>query len=278
MKDIVQQRLEKYNCKSSDEEMMALKEITQEVALNSLGKVGFFKEACFLGGTALRIVHGLDRFSEDLDFSTNIKNKDFDLDYYLNKAIAQMNAFGYDISTDNKDLSDLAVKGRFLKDDSIKKVLTFNHHQDLRQIIKIKIEIDTNPPLGAIRSVEYIDFPEDFAVACYNLESLMAGKLHALLCRKYTKGRDFYDFLWYSANKVSPNIDFLSNALNQTGPFAGENKIFDINFVKEELVEKIEATDWDSLKLDIRKFLNPQKAKTLDLWGVDFFKNKIDKL
>ena len=121
----------------------------------------------------------------------------FSLDNYLDKAMVYMNAYGYDLSFDKKDLSDKAVQSRFLKDDSIKNVLTFKHVQDTRFKIKIKIEIDTNPPVGADRTVENVNFPMDFPVAAYDLKSCMSGKIHALLCRPYLKGRDWYDLLWY---------------------------------------------------------------------------------
>lgn len=143
MKDIIQQRLEKYNPTSPEDELNALKEITQEVALYSLYKVGFFQNVCFLGGTGLRILHGLDRFSEDLDFSLWRPDTNFKLEDFLDKAMVQMNAYGYDLSIDKKDLNDKSVQSRFIKDDSIKKVLTFKHAQDSRTKIKIKVEVDT---------------------------------------------------------------------------------------------------------------------------------------
>lgn len=278
MKDIIQKRLEKYNPTSPDEELNALKEITQEVALYSLYKAGFFQNACFLGGTSLRILHGLDRFSEDLDFSLWKEDKDFSLDNYLDKAMVYMNAYGYDLSFDKKDLSDKAVQSRFLKDDSIKNVLTFKHIQDARSKIKIKIEIDTNPPLGADRSVEYVNFPLDFPVSAYDLKSCMSGKIHALLCRSYVKGRDWYDLLWYISESVSPNLVFLKNALFQMGPWKGIEIELNEQFIKNELQEKIQSLDWNDVKFDVRKFLKPEKAETLELWGSEFFNMKLLKL
>jgi predicted nucleotidyltransferase component of viral defense system len=278
MKDIIQKRLEKYNPKSSTEELNALKEITQEVVLYSLYKAGFFQNACFLGGTSLRILHGLDRFSEDLDFSLWKKDQEFSLDDYLEKAMVYMNAYGYDLSFDKKDLSDKAVQGRFLKDDSIKNVLTFKHIQDARSKIKIKIEIDTNPPVGADKTVEYVKFPMDFPVAAHDLKSCMSGKVHALLCRPYVKGRDWYDLLWYISEEVRPNLLFLKNALLQLGPWENTEIELDEKFIKEELQKKITSIDWKETKLDVRKFLKPEKAETLDLWCIEFFEKKLLKL
>jgi len=278
MKDLIQNKLGRYNLTCAEDELMALKEITQEVALYSLQKAGFFRKACFIGGTSLRILHGVSRFSEDLDFSTNTNDSEFDLEYYLGRAMNDMNAFGYDLSINKKDLDDKAVKSRFLKDDSIKKVLTFQYKQDSRQKIKIKVEIDTNPPLGANRVVEYIDFPEDFSIASFDLPSLMSGKIHALLCRPYPKGRDWFDFLWYISNKVSPNLLFIKNALFQLGPWKEEDINVDISFVKKELLAKIMLLNFDDIRDDAQKFLMKEKAKSLDMWGRDLFENKINKL
>ena len=278
MKDLIQKRLERYNPTCAEDELMALKEITQEVVLYSLQKVGFFRDVCFLGGTSLRIIHGVNRFSEDLDFSTTSTNKNFDLEYYLDRALNYLNAYGYDLSMDKKDLDGKAVKSRFLKDDSIKKVITFQYKQYPRQKIKIKVEIDTNPPEGANRVVEYIEFPEDFSIASYDLPSLMSGKIHALLCRPYPKGRDWFDFLWYISNKVSPNLIFLENALFQQGPWKEKKINVDMLFIKQELLNKISSLNFDEIRDDAQKFLMKEQANSLDIWGVGLFENKINKL
>lgn len=279
MKDIIQNRLDNvYEIKTAEDKLNALKEITQEVALYALYKAGFFEKACFIGGTCLRIVHSLDRFSEDLDFSTKRPESHFDLDAYLEKAIKVMEPYGYNLTIDEKDLSDKSVQSRFLKDDSIKKILTFKHRQDPRQKIKIKVEIDTQPPLGAIDKVEYIDFPDDFQILAYDIPSLMSGKIHALLCRSYSKGRDWYDFSWYVKNNYSPNLKFLENALNQLGPWKGHNLEISEIFLKKALIQKVQSIDWNDVKEDVRKFLGPDKAKSIELWSPEFFESKVKKL
>ncbi len=279
MKDIIQNRLDNhYDIKTAEGELNALKEITQEVVLYALYKVGFFEKACFIGGTCLRIVHSLDRFSEDLDFSTKSVNPDFDLDMYLEKSMEIMRPYGYELTIDDKDLRDKNVQSRFLKDDSIKKVLTFRHKQDERQKIKIKVEIDTRPSVGAVEKIEYIDFPDDFQILAYDIPSLMSGKIHALLCRPYNKGRDWYDFSWYVKNNFTPNIKLLKNALKQLGPWEGKDIQIDETFLRDTLIEKIKSLKWDDVKQDVRKFLNPEKAQSLDLWSADFFESKVKKL
>lgn len=279
MKDIIQNRLDNYyETLTAENELNALKEITQEVALYALYKVGFFEKACFIGGTCLRIVHGMDRFSEDLDFSTRTIDSKFDLDTYLEKAMAVMKPYGYGLTIDDKDLKDKSAQSRFLKDDSIKKILTFKHKQDERQKIKIKVEIDTEPPIGAIEKTEFIDFPDDFQILSYDIASLMSGKIHALLCRPYIKERDWYDFSWYIKNNHSPNLKLLENALKQLGPWKGQSVQVDEKFLKDALIKKVVSLDWDDVKQDVRKFLNLEKAKSLELWSADFFESKIHKL
>lgn len=283
MKNIIQQKLDQYNPKSSEEEENYLKEITQEVVLYSLYKAGFFKEASFIGGTCLRVIYGVDRFSEDLDFSTIKVDNKFNLENYIEKALVQINAYGYDLSISGKDNIDSNIKSRFLKDDSIKRVLTFKHPTDSRTKIKIKVEIDTNPPKFAERKMEYVSFPLDFPVMTYDLSSLFAGKIHAILCRPYTKGRDLFDFLWYQNNDVTPNYKMLKSALLQLGPWSekkSENKklIVDAKWLKTELTHKMESINWKDAKLDVRKFLKPERQESLELWNSDFFISKINKI
>jgi predicted nucleotidyltransferase component of viral defense system len=279
VKDIIQRRLEShYELKTAEDELNALKEITQEVALYALNQVGFFEKASFMGGTCLRIIHSLDRFSEDLDFSTREIEQELPLDDYLERAMEVMKPYGYDLTIDSKDLDNKSVKSRFLKDESIKKILTFKHKHDQRKKIKIKVEIDTSPPQGATENIEFVDFPEDFQVVVYDLPSLMAGKLHALLCRPYSKGRDWYDFSWYVKNNCSPNLRLLENSLKQLGPWMNRNIHFDSEFIKKTLIEKIDSLDWDDIKADVRVFLMPDKAKSLDIWSAEYFKSKVKKM
>lgn len=279
MRDIIQNRLNNhYSLETAEDELNALKEITQEVALFALYRVGFFEKASFIGGTCLRIIHSLDRFSEDLDFSTRAFDPDFKLDNYLKDAMEIMKPYGYELSIDEKDLSDKSIQSRFLKDDSIKKVLTFKHLQDDRQKVKIKIEIDTNPPMGASEKFEFIEFPEDFQILAYDLPSLLSGKIHALLCRPYAKGRDWYDFSWYMKNNCSPNLKLLKAALKQHGPWKNQDIEVNEAFLKNALIQKINSLNWNEIKLDVRKFLSKEKANSINIWSSDFFENKIKKL
>lgn len=277
MKDVIQQKLSEYDCKTSEEEENAIKEITQEVALYALSRTNFFSKASFQGGTCLRIIYGLDRFSEDLDFVLNETNLNFEISPYLDDIIPTMNAYGYDIEISEKDKADSNVRKRFIKDDSIKKIIEFKHYSDTRKKIKVKIELDVNPPQGSIIEQNFIDFPVDFGIGSQNLGSLFAGKCHALLCRKFVKGRDWYDFAWYISKKVIPNYELLGNALKQAGPWEGNDLMVNSNWLREKLKEKINIIDWIEAVDDVTRFLHPEQRESLSLWGKRFFIKKTEK-
>ncbi len=277
MKDVIQNKLKSYECETREDEENAIKEITQEIALYGLKKAGFFEKASFQGGTCLRIIHGLDRFSEDLDFVLKEVDLDFDISTYLEKTMEIMNVYGYKIEVFGEDKADNNVKTRFLKDDSIKKILDFENTLDLRKKIQIKIEVDTNPPKGAIDEVNYLDFPIDFMIGTHDMPSLLSGKCHALLCRSYIKGRDWYDYLWYVSKGTKINLKMFQEAINQLGPWKGQNITVTSDWLRAELENKIKTLDWNIVRKDVERFIQPNKKETLELWSEDFFIKKSKK-
>jgi predicted nucleotidyltransferase component of viral defense system len=276
---IIQDKLDSYKCQSTQEEDYALKEITQELVLNSLYNAGFFKKAAFQGGTALRILHSLMRFSEDLDFALLEPDKKFDLNSYLSSMNAELKAFGYDVKVEKRSSSN-AVQNTFLKDDSLGRLLKVQYQKfdGPQRILKIKLEVDTNPPAGAKTETKFLDFPINFSVTTHDLPSLFAGKSHALLCRDYIKGRDWFDFLWYVGQKVTPNFNFLSNALEQVGPWKGKGCRVDLDWYKKEMTRRIKEVNWDKAKVDIQRFLRPVDVKTLELWNENLFLKCLKRL
>jgi len=278
MKDIIQKKLESYRAQNPEEEENAIKEITQEVALYALGQSGFFEKACFQGGTALRILYKLDRFSEDLDFALAQKDEHFSIIPYLEQTSKIMKKYGYDIEITGKEEIERSVKKHFLKDESIVKLLTFKHSSDLRKKIKVKIELDTNPPKGSSSEIKYCDFPIDFSVRSHDLPSLMAGKLHALLCRTFLKGRDWYDFSWYVAQGIQPNFLFLQNSLYQQGPLKDLEIEVNSDWLKKNMYSKVNSVDWKDAREDVFRFLKEDKLQSLSLWSEDFFLSKVDKM
>ncbi len=269
---IIQDKLDSYKCRSTQEEDYALKEITQELVLNSLYNSGFFKKAAFQGGTALRILHGLMRFSEDLDFVLLKPNKSFDLNTYLSSINAELRAFGYDVKVERRSSAN-AVQNTFLKDDSLGRLLKVQSPkaEGPKRVLKIKLEVDTNPPAGAKTETKFLNFPINFSVTAHDVPSLFAGKSHALLCRDYIKGRDWFDFIWYVGQRAVPNFEFLSNALEQFGSWKGKSVKADINWYRKEMARKIKEVNWDKAKADIQRFLRPVDVKTLELWNENFF-------
>jgi predicted nucleotidyltransferase component of viral defense system len=274
---ILEERLKKYSPQTLDDEQDALKEILQEIILYGLSNVGFFEKAVFQGGTSLRIFHNLSRFSEDLDFILKKPDPEFKWQPYLDAITRVCKQYGIIPEVIDRSETSKAVKKMFIKDCSIVKVLnlSFKHHPE--QKLTIKLEIDTNPPEGSNSEIQHLKFPLIAAVEVQDLPSNLAGKSHALLCRKFTKGRDWYDFLWYYSKDILPNFNFLTNAINQTGPWAEQNIIVTPDWYFKALKEKIKTINWQEAIKDIMPFLGEQDKKTLRLWNEEFFQNIINK-
>lgn len=277
---MIQDRLDSYGCRSTLEEEQALREITQEIALAALGRTDFFQKAGFQGGTCLRIFHGVNRFSEDLDFALQKPSASFELKPYLNVLAKELTAYSYELEMDDRSKVDQAVRMAFVKDDSLGNQLRLNYKPaagPLRKL-RIKLEVDTNPPAGAAFETKYLDFPFPSAVCVFDLPSLFAGKLHALLCREYLKGRDWYDFIWYTARKTPVNYELLAHSLEQLGPWQGQQLDVERDWCVGQLRAKIEATDWGRAREDVRRFIKPNETPSLDLWCREFFLAQCDKL
>ncbi|MCK4540699.1 MAG: nucleotidyl transferase AbiEii/AbiGii toxin family protein [Spirochaetales bacterium] len=277
---IIQTRLDSYDCRSAIEEEHAVREITQELALAALGRTAFFKYSAFQGGTCLRIFYGLDRFSEDMDFLLKEPDSKFQLEPYLKTISDELTAYGYNIEISNRSDEDKTVKKAFLKDDSIIKVLHLSHLAGKGHIrkIKIKLEIDTNPPLKSSTEIKYLDFPYTSSVVIQDKPTLFAGKIHALLCREYLKGRDWYDFIWYTSQGIGINYKFLSSALNQQGPWKNRNMDVDRKWCHTELEKKIASIDWISAANDVHRFVRSAYHPSLELWSEDLFLSQLSKL
>lgn len=277
---VIQERLESYGCNSSLEEEQALREITQEVILAGLSRSDFFSRAGFHGGTCLRVFHGLNRFSEDLDFALIGPDADFELHSYLEQISRELNAFGYNFEISDRGGSETAARKAFLKDDSIGKLLTLNYRIKTGplQKMRIKLEVDTNPPEGALYEMPVLDYPFPAAIRVFDSKSLFAGKIHALLCRTYLKGRDWYDFVWYTARMTGVNHQLLTAAIDQQGPWQGQRICTDNNWCKENLCAVIKGVDWNQARLDVKRFVKQYELPSLELWSTDFFLRQCEKI
>lgn len=278
--EIIQERLESYGCASALEEEQALREISQEIILAGLGRTDFFNRAGFHGGTCLRIFHGLGRFSEDLDFALREPDQTFELLPYLDQVCDELSAYGYNMEIDDRSQGGQTVQKAFLKDDSLGTLL----HLDYRprsgpmRKLRVKLELDTNPPAGASYEMPVLDYPFPSAVRVFDRSSLFAGKIHALLCRNYLKGRDWYDFIWHTARRTPINHPLLSASLDQQGPWKGTRPATDNTWCIENLSAAIRAVDWDKARQDVQRFIKTRELPSLDLWNADFFLAQCSKL
>jgi predicted nucleotidyltransferase component of viral defense system len=277
--DLVSKRLASYNASSAIEEAYAIKEILQEVSLYLLWRADFFNIAAFQGGTSLRILHRLPRFSEDLDFILLKPNKSFDWGQYRLPLARGLQEFGLESQVLDKSRMDRNIREALLKNDSIAHQLNLKFASGRAgPTVKIKLEIDVNPPSGSTFAHTYLDFPLDFEIQHQDLPSNLALKIHALLCRPYVKGRDWYDFTWYTQQKIRPNLPHLQAALRQLGPWQGQKLKLTPEWTVERLVEKIRAIDWKKAAADVERFLGPAERKSLSLWNARFFESKAASL
>ena len=279
MIELIQERLASYNAANQLEEEYAVKEILQDIALYGLWRAGFFDIAAFQGGTCLRIVHGMGRFSEDIDFILKQPDPDFSWPVYLQGMVQCFEEFGLKSEILDKSRMDQRIKKAQIKDNSICHQLNlsfFRENPARKQTIKLEIDVD--PPENSGFAYRYLDFPLDFEVCHQDLNSNFSLKIHALLCRPYVKGRDWYDFNWYVKQRVKPNLAHLQAALLQWGPWAGQEIQIDLKWLKQKLTDKIGRIDWQDAAMDVERFLRLQEQHSLKLWSVAFFLHKVEQL
>ena len=280
MHEAVTRMLAKYEPKSVDDSVRALREIIQEVALLGLWRAKFFEHAAFYGGTALRILYGLDRFSEDLDFSLLTPSPDFNLGRYTASLEEELQAFGFNVRVEMVDKAvESAVQSAFLKANTRNELLVIEAGEELTgqvatgQVLKVKIEVDTDPPPGFSTQTRYLLQPIPFAVRSYSLPDLFAGKMHAILFRKWknrVKGRDWYDLVWYAANHPHLNLAHLEQRMRQTGHWSGDKNLSPVVFT-DLLFETIDRLDVNQARKDVAPFVKDQQL--LALWSHDFFQD-----
>lgn len=275
---IISERLKRYQTKTLEDEENALKEILQEIALYALSSTDFFSKALFQGGTSLRILYQLPRFSEDLDFILKHRDARFQWEKYVEQIKKIFMLYGIEPEVKDRSKEGETIQKLFLKDNSIGKILHLNFHHHAQRKLTIKLEIDVNPPVGSQEEMKYLDFPIDYTVLTQDLASNFAGKCHALLCRPYNKSRDWFDFSWYVARHTAVNLELLKNALYQQGPWQGQEIQITTTWLKEALKKQVLKIDWKKASKEMQRFVNLDYMPTLRLWSTDFFLNKIQQL
>ena len=285
MNEAVARMLERYDNHSLEDHLQALREILQEIALLGLWRSKFFDKAAFYGGTALRILYGLDRFSEDMDFSLLSPMEDFDLSAYTNALQKELAAFGFDVRIDQRPKSaESAVQSAFLKANTLNQLLIIETSEELLktvhrgQVLKIKLEIDTDPPPEFDTHTRYLLQPIPFAVRTYTLPDLFAGKMHAILCRRWkkrVKGRDWYDLVWYTANHPQLHLAHLEQRMRQSGHWKGRQQLTPERF-KQLLGQAIDKLIVDQARKEVEAFV--RDPKSLAIWSQEFFRDITDRI
>ncbi len=273
IRDVLNKRIEEYAPENTLEQENILQEIMQYYILVSLSRAGIFSEAIFHGGTCLRIINGTNRYSEDLDFILKAPDSNFRWQKYLDRIYKDCIQEGINFELIDKSQADTAVQKAFLKTDSIGKILLLNlpYDRHIEKKIRIKLEIDTNPPAGSGFETSYITFPSIAPITTQTLESGFANKAHALLCRKYVKGRDWYDYIWYVSQKIQINYELLQNALFQQGPWSGEAITVTKDWFIDSIEKIIRKIDWNIVQQDVRRFLPMGEQLSIREWNMDFF-------
>ena len=280
---MIKEWLDSYQPTNKDDALQALREIMQEIALAGLQRAGFFEHAAFYGGTALRIFYGLDRFSEDLDFSLLAANPDFSLDKYLEAVRNEFESLGMKVSIREKEKTSVNnIESAFLKSETIWKELLLEKvilqiGVDEKVNVKIKIEVDTRPPMGFETEEKLLLKPFSFYVKCFELPYLFAGKMHALLFRKWknnVKGRDWYDLEWYVKKGVYLNLRHFLARAQDNGDWT-EKSITEEDF-RNLLKQKIDTVDMSRVKADIIRLI--PDPKVLDIWSAKYFHDLVSHL
>lgn len=264
MNDIYNQMLTAYDQSTEQQKRNAVFEVNQQIILAGLYHGGFFDVAAFYGGTCLRIFHGLQRFSEDMDFSLLAPKADFNFSQYFQPIIDEFAMVGRDVEIKKKDKKHFGkVESAFLKDNTDVYNITFQTEKS----VKIKIEVDIQPPLKFRTEQKLLLLPESFLARCFTLPDLFAGKMHALVYRVWknrVKGRDWYDFEWYVRHNVPLNFTHLQERVLQFNQKAISRESF-----LEQLKERLSTADINQVKSDVLPFVRQPSA--LNIWSNDYF-------
>lgn len=280
---MIKEWIEEYKPQNEEEILSALREIMQEITLAGLSRTDFFEKAAFYGGTALRIFYGLDRYSEDLDFSLLKPDSSFSIEPYFEAVLTEFSSLGLTVSIrEKKKTKQTAIDSAFLKAETIWQEIVL---EDIiketgvrsNKTLKIKIEVDRQPPLNFETEEKLLLRPYSFYIKCFTRPSLFAGKMHALLFRKWknrVKGRDWYDLEWYIKKGIPLDVNHFLTRANDTNDWQ-ENNISNDQII--ELLEmKIEAVDFSSIKEDVVRFIKDDDV--LSIWSPQYFKDLIEKI
>ena len=285
MNEAVRQMLSSYDVRSVEESLRALREIMQEIALLGLWRSKFFEKGAFYGGTALRVLYGLDRFSEDLDFTLLGKNEGFDLADHSEALKRELASFGFSVEIESRvKPAGAAIQSAFLKADTRTQMITVEFDDALirqvnrNRVLKIRLEVDTDPPAGFTTEIRYLLRPVPFAVKTLSLPDLFAGKMHAVLCREWksrAKGRDWYDLVWFAAYHPELRLGHLEQRMRQTGHWAGPAALTEAD-LRSLMARRIDKIDIDQIRGEVEPFV--KDPAVLAVWSKDFFRDVASRI
>ncbi len=268
---IYESMLSAYELTTDQDRRNATFEVSQQIILAGLYHGGFFDTATFYGGTCLRIFHGLQRFSEDMDFSLLKPDDDFDFSRYFQSVIDEFAMVGRIVDIKKRDKKGLSnVQSAFLKDNTDIYDVSFQTEKS----VKIKIEVDTQPPLHFRTEQKLLMLPFSFMTRCFTLPDLFAGKMHALVYRAWknrVKGRDWYDLEWYVRHNIPLGFEHFAERVRQFN----HEEITSDSFIAH-LKERLATADIQQVKADVLPFV--KNPKELDIWSNDYFLQLADMI
>jgi len=285
MNEIIKQMLATYEIKSVSDSLWAWRAIIQQVALLGLWRSKFFEKAAFYGDSALRIIYGIDRFSEDLDFSLLQTEPRFSLLDYSQSLKRELLSFGFNVEIESKVKRELTtIQSAFLKTNTYKLMISAGISPELikqdprQQVLKIKLEVDLTPPAGFLTEMRYLLQPIPFAVRIFSLPDMFAGKMHAVLCRQWKsrlKGRDWYDLVWFATYHPELRLAHLEQRMRQTGHWTGPEPLTEEAW-RKLLKARIESVDIEKIKREVEPFI--KNTAVLDVWSKEFFFEVAEKI
>ncbi len=259
-----------------------LREIIQQIALLGLWRARFFEHAAFYGGTALRLLYGLDRFSEDIDFSLLSPDAEYTLEPSIECIRRELASFGFDTEIESKGGDP--IDSAFIRADTKVHLLKIGAEKNISgnvphgQLMKVKFEIDTNPPPLFTTESRFILEPVPFSVRVYCAEDLFAGKMHAILFRSWktrVKGRDWYDLIFFIKNTIPLHLDHLAERMKQTKHLDHDKQLYTADF-NALLENRIASVDFKRAREDVAPFINDPSQ--LDIWSAEFFNSICSKI